>query len=217
MRALASPLFKWCRSDATPGRMDRFGFPARVPAAARAGYVQRALEVADLLGTSLVRIFSNLTVEERLTEPLVDDELLSTALAYAAEAEITLLVENEPVCTASTAQQLSQLLDAYAPQGLRCWLDLANLHQVGDANPEVVAALAPHTAYVHIKDYRASAAERRFCPAGMGEIPYDTLLPVLDRHAPEPAYGIETHVRDTPADAIAGTAAYLRQALEGSR
>ncbi|MFH8339361.1 sugar phosphate isomerase/epimerase family protein [Streptomyces sp. AM6-12] len=84
--ALASPLWKWCRPEATPGKVDTFGFPTQVPPEDRLGWIERAIEAARILGAPVVRIFSHLRVEPGLTEQLLGDPLLAKALEAAATA-----------------------------------------------------------------------------------------------------------------------------------
>ncbi|MEW2615138.1 sugar phosphate isomerase/epimerase family protein [Streptomyces sp. NPDC047880] len=213
--ALASPLWKWCRPEARPGRVDTFGFPTQVPPEERLDWVRRALAAAVTLGAPIVRVFSHLRVEPELTEQFASDPLLAQALEEADRAGVRLLLENEPVCTVAHAEPLLEVLDRYHAQGLGLWLDVANLHEVGQANKETVRALAPYVGYVHVKDYRPTDAGRTFCPAGEGCVPYAEVLPLL--HAAHPAlpYALETHVRDTPADALAAGAAFLRTAIPG--
>ncbi|WP_239334444.1 sugar phosphate isomerase/epimerase [Frankia sp. CiP3] len=213
--ALASPLWKWCRPEARPGRVDAFGFPAQVPPEERLGWIRRAFEAAAILGAPIVRIFSHLRVEPELTEQMASDPLLVKALGAADTAGVRLLLENEPVCTVAHAEPLLAILDRYHGQGLGLWLDVANLHEVGQATGDVVRALAPYVDYVHVKDYRPDDDGRVFCPAGEGVVPYVEVLPLL--HAAHPAlpYGLETHVRDAPADALTTGAAFLRSAIPG--
>ncbi|MEV7471895.1 sugar phosphate isomerase/epimerase family protein [Streptomyces kronopolitis] len=215
--ALASPLWKWCLPKATPGRVDSFGFATQVPPGERLAHVERALEAARILGAPLVRVFSHLKVGG-LTESFVEDPLLPRALALAEQAEVRLLIENEPVCTVADTQSLLTVLERFHDAGLGLWLDLGNLHEVGQAEPATVEALAPYTHYVHIKDYQQAAdGSRRFCPAGTGSVPYDELLPRLGALRPALPYALETHVRDTPAEALAAGSAYLRAALAKAR
>ncbi|MFF4410157.1 sugar phosphate isomerase/epimerase family protein [Streptomyces sp. NPDC001404] len=207
--ALAAPLWKWCRPEATPGRVDSFGFPTRMPVKDRARWVERALAVAAILGTTRVRIFSHLRVEAELTESLEHDHLLPWALERAEAAGVRLLLENEPVCTAHTPDRLLALLSLYP--GLGLWLDLGNLHEVGAATEHTVGALAPFVEYVHIKDFRQHDGHRDFCPAGTGDVPYAPLLKVLHASRPGLPYGLETHVKDDPAGALCEGAGFLRR------
>ncbi|MFJ6661296.1 sugar phosphate isomerase/epimerase family protein [Streptomyces sp. NPDC091377] len=214
--ALASPLWKWCRPEATPGRVDTFGFPTQVPPADRLGWIERAIEAARTLGAPIVRVFSHLQVEPEFTEQLLGDPLLAKALDAANTAGVRLLLENEPVCTVAHAEPLLEVLHRYHGQGLGLWLDVANLHEVGQATPEVVGPLAPYVGYVHVKDYRpADGGGRSFCPAGEGVVPYGEVLPLLHAARPALPYALETHVRDTPADALTAGAAFLRSAVPG--
>ncbi|MBX6391269.1 MAG: sugar phosphate isomerase/epimerase [Frankia sp.] len=214
--ALASPLWKWCRPEATPGRVDTFGFPTQVPPEDRLAWIERAIEAARILGAPVVRVFSHLRVEEELTEQFAGDPLLAKALELANTAGVRLLLENEPVCTVAHAEPLLEVLDRYHGQGLGLWLDVANLHEVGQATGEVVRAMAPYVGYVHVKDYRpADGGGRVFCPAGEGVVPYGEVLPLLHAARPALPYALETHVRDTPADALTAGAAFLRSAVPG--
>ncbi|WP_367140631.1 MULTISPECIES: sugar phosphate isomerase/epimerase family protein [Streptomyces] len=212
--ALASPLWKWCRPEATARRVDSFGFPTRVPLEDRADWIERALSVAHLLGTKRVRVFSHLRVEPHLTDSFEDDPLLPWALERAHAAGVRLLLENEPVCTVAEPGPLLSVLHRHP--GLGLWLDLGNLHEVGTADEPTVAALAPFTEYIHIKDFHQSPGQcRAFCPAGTGDVPYSQLLPVLRRVRPGLPYALETHVKDDPAAALKQGAEYLRRALPG--
>ena len=212
--ALASPLWKWCRPETTPGRVDTFGFPTQVPPEERLGWVERAIEAAAILGAPIVRVFSHLRVEPELTEQLVGDPLPAKALDAANSAGVRLLLENEPVCTVAHTGPLLEILDRYHGQGLGLGLDVANLHEVGQATPEVVSSLAAYVGYVHVKDYRPALTGRSFCPAGEGVVPYGEVLPLLHAARPALPYALETHVRDTPADALTAGAAFLRSAVQ---
>lgn len=215
--ALASPLWKWCRLGATPGQVDSFHFPTKVDPALRSLCVERALRVAELLGTGRVRVFSGLRVEGDLTEHLDGDPLLTQALEMAEQRGVRLLLENEPACTVSTQARLLEVLKRHGHQGLGLWLDLANLHEVGDGSPAAVRALAPYAEYVHIKDYRAPTGGegRTYVPAGTGEVPYTELLPELATARPGLPYALETRVQDKLAAALTEGSAYLRRELSG--
>jgi sugar phosphate isomerase/epimerase len=207
--ALASPLWKWCRPDANPGRVDSWGFPTQVPVAERKGWIDRAFVVADLLGTERIRVFSHLRVEPQLTENFDDDPLLLYALERAESSEKKLLLENEPVCTVVEPIPLLDMLRKY--NGLALWLDLGNLHEVGHAQADTIRELAPYVEYVHIKDFRFEQdGSRRFCAPGSGEVPYPELIPALDELRPALTYTLETHVRDQPAQALEAGVDFLR-------
>ncbi|MGV9426641.1 sugar phosphate isomerase/epimerase family protein [Streptomyces sp. NPDC003656] len=214
--AVASPLWKWCRPEARPGRVDTFGFPTQVPPEERLAWIERAVRAAVVLGAPIVRVFSHLRVEPELTERFAGDPLLARALETARLAGVRLLLENEPVCTVAQAEPLLEVLERYHGQGLGLWLDVANLHEVGQATPGTVRALAPYVGYVHVKDYRPTDdGGRVFCPAGRGTVPYGDVLPLLHAAQPVLPYALETHVRDTPADALTTGAAFLRVAVPG--
>ncbi|MGH3719433.1 MAG: sugar phosphate isomerase/epimerase family protein [Pseudonocardiaceae bacterium] len=211
--ALASPLWKWCRPEATPGRVDSFGFPTRVPIGERERWVRRAIEVARLLDTGRVRVFSHLRVEPELTEDFTADPLLVRALALAGDAGVRLLLENEPVCTTASTRVVAAVLAEHAPAGLGWWLDVANLHELGEDTVTAVTELAAYIDYVHVKDYQpGEGRDKRFCPAGTGVVPYRRVLPILAAQAPAAPWALETHVRDTPRQALTDGARFLHHA-----
>jgi len=212
--ALASPLWKWCQPESAPGRVDSFGFPTRVPHSERERWVDRAVEVAGLLGIERVRVFSHLRVEPDLTEDFATDPLLIRALRLAEQAGMQLLVENEPVCTTATTQAIAAVLERHADAGLRLWLDVANLHELGEDTLASVTALASFVNYVHVKDYIPATGRRKaFCAVGTGVVPYHRVLPILADRAPEAPWALETHVRDNPRQALTDGAAFLRRQL----
>jgi sugar phosphate isomerase/epimerase len=211
--ALASPLWKWCRPEATPGKVDSFGVPTQVPAQDRERWMERALAVADILGTDRVRVFSHLAVGDQ-TETFRGDPLLTHALKAAERAGVQLLLENEPVCTVAEPEPLLEVLREHP--GLGLWLDLGNLYEVGHGTAAAVETLAPYVEYVHVKVYLPRADGRKqFVAAGTGDVPYEELLPLLHRARPGLAYALETHVRESPGDALTRGAAFLRRTIPG--
>lgn len=214
--ALASPLWKWCRPEATPGRVDSFGFPTRFPVGERERWVRRAVEVAGLLGTRRVRVFSHLRVEPELTEDFIADPLLVRALVLARDAGVRLLLENEPVCTTASTRALAAVLTEHAPAGLGLWLDVANLHELGEDTVAAVTELVEFVDYVHVKDYLpAEDRGKRFCPAGTGVVPYRQVLPILAAQAPAAPWALETHIRDTPRQVLTDGVRFLHHARAG--
>ncbi|MFF3128326.1 sugar phosphate isomerase/epimerase family protein [Streptomyces sp. NPDC057908] len=211
--ALASPLWKWCRPEATPGKVDSFGFPTQIPAEDRECWVDRALAVASILGTDRVRVFSHLSVGEQ-TETFLGDPLLTYALKAAERVGVRLLLENEPVCTVAEPAPLLDVLREHT--GLGLWLDLGNLYEVGHGTAAAVEALAPYVEYVHVKDYvPRDDGMKKFVAAGAGDVPYADLIPVLHQIRPVLPYALETHVRETPGDALTRGATFLRSTVPG--
>jgi sugar phosphate isomerase/epimerase len=211
--ALASPLWKWCRPEATPAQVDSFGFPTRVPVEGRERWVRRAVEAAALLGTERVRVFSHLRVGADLTEDFGGDPLLVWALNLARDCGVQLLLENEPVCTTACTRAVAAVLAEHRAAGLGLWLDVANLHEQGEDTIASVLELAGYIEYVHVKDYLpGSGGRKRFTAAGRGVVPYARVLPILAQRAPGAPWALETHVADTPRQALAKGAAFLRRA-----
>lgn len=185
--------------------------------------LDRALEAAEILGTTLVRVFSfhvPAGKAGRHREPVL--ERLTGLAALAGDAGKILLLENEKGVYADTPERCLDVLEAVASPALRLALDPANLVQVGVRPLEQAwPLLAPHVAHVHVKDARL--ADGTVVPAGEGDSGWPGLLAALAGRGYQGFLTLEPHL------AMAGTAggfsgpdgwhravAALRRLLDGS-
>ncbi|HEX8036722.1 MAG TPA: sugar phosphate isomerase/epimerase family protein [Ktedonobacterales bacterium] len=159
------------------------------------GRLGRAIEVADALGTRLIRVFSfyvaNDEAEQRRGEVLARMALLAER---AKRAGVTLLHENEKDIYGDTAARCHDLLTSIDSPALRLAFDPANFVQVGvrpmaDAWP----LLAEYVAHVHIKDAVFSDGTVR--PAGEGDGDIQHLLEALVKRGYSGFLTLEPHLQ----------------------
>lgn len=158
---------------------------------------RRALEVAKRVGTTNVRIFSFYLPKD---EPPAHyrDEVLRRMAALAAIAakeapEALLLHENERNIYGEQPAECADILNSIAARNLKAIFDPANFIQVKvrpfqDAFP----LLAPHIAYMHIKD--ATWADGRVTPAGQGDGQLREILSALKGRGWEGVLALEPHL-----------------------
>lgn len=120
-------------------------------------WIARAIEVADLLGASAVRIDSAMSKEKELdfeARVKIFAEGLSGALKRTPDSKVTLGIENHGF----QGNNLAFLLNVYQLVGsdrLGSTLDTGNFYWRGYPLSEVygiLRALAPHTKHTHVKN-----------------------------------------------------------------
>ena len=128
--------------------------------------LRRTLEIADILGTKRVRMFSYYIPAghrpEDFTQAVIDR--LGGMLALAEEAGILLCHENEKGIYGDTAPRCLELLKALP--ALRGVFDPANFIQCGQDVWEAWELLGDRIDYLHIKD---ALTDGTVVPAGEGE------------------------------------------------
>ncbi|MBI2736750.1 MAG: sugar phosphate isomerase/epimerase [Rhodospirillales bacterium] len=232
--AFVSPAFKW----KAPGRWANgggkvdFAFdPKQCPVE---DWVAHAMQIAVILGAPHMRIFSYLryggfrpTDLSRLTDQLA--KLLGLAHHY----DITLQLENEPVCNVGNIAELAAFFVADEKASkevipdeeeefekdtqpklryLRPLVDIANSWSTGERPSDAdIAALAPFTTAIHLKDRDLSA--NRTVPLGDGDVPWPAELKRLlsGVETKEVLASIETHCPQDGRNATARSLAGLRR------
>lgn len=233
--AFVSPAFKWKAPGklASGGGKVDFAFdPAECP---DEDWVAHAMQIAVILGAPHMRIFSYLRYGGfrpadlgRLTNHL------NKLLGLAAHYDITLQLENEPVCNVGNIAELAAFFVAdekaakeatpdeeeeFEEQDsqpslryLRPLVDIANAWSTGERPSDAdIAVLAPFTTAIHLKDRDLSA--KRTVPLGDGDVPWVTELKrLLSRvETKEVLASIETHCPHDGRNATARSLAGLRR------
>lgn len=205
----ATPLLKWARRGTSAGSAgDQFGFDAK--GRSDAELFEDAVEAAALLGTRNLRIFTYLTYAGFKPSDLDDD--FGQLLALADKYDVTLHVENEPVCNIATVPELTALVKAWNHPRLRALLDIGNAaNRDAPPTPADLAAVMPFVDMMHFKDY--AKARRAFAPMGEGDVPYAALLPTCwAAAAGRPLMlTVETHVPGDQPNATRRSVAALRR------
>jgi sugar phosphate isomerase/epimerase len=232
--AFVSPAFKWKapgRSANGGGKVDFAFDPKDCPAE---DWVAHAMQIAVILGAPHMRIFSYLRYGGfrpadlgRLTDQLA--KLLGLAHHY----DVTLQLENEPVCNVGNIAELAAFFVAdekaamEAPAGeeeefeqdtqpklryLRPLVDIANAWSTGERPSDAdIACLAPFTTAIHLKD--RDLAANRTVPLGDGDVPWPAELKRLlsGVEVKEVLASIETHCPHDGRNATARSLAGLRR------
>ena len=235
--AFVSPAFKWKAPGrfTSAGKVDFAFDPAQCPAE---DWAAHAMQIAVILGAPHVRIFSYLRYggfKPSDLAGLTGD--LTKLLALAGHYDITLQLENEPVCNVGNITELAEYFrileeanlkanrerdveeriekgDEYyeEPFYLKPLVDIANAWSTGERPSDAdIAVLAPITTAIHLKD--RDLAAKRTVPLGDGDIPWpDELRRLLSRvKAKEVLASIETHCPHDGRNATARSVAGLRR------
>ncbi|MBV8189137.1 MAG: hypothetical protein JOY64_25770 [Alphaproteobacteria bacterium] len=234
--AFVSPMFKWQAPGRTTngGKVDFAFDPAECPAP---NLVNHAIQIAVILGAAHMRIFSWLRYDGFKPEHMgqLSGEL-SKLMGQASHYDITLQLENEPVCnigniaeladfftprqaepeTSTDAQDEEDAEEAERPHSdqiyLRPLVDIANAWATGEKPSDAdIGTLAPLTTAIHLKDRDLSA--RRTVPLGDGDVPWpDELRRLLSGvQARQVLASIETHCPHDGRNATAKSLAGLRR------
>ena len=233
--AFVSPAFKWKapgKSTSGNGKVDFAFDPKECPVE---DWVAHAMQIAVILGAPHMRIFSYLRYggfQPADLGKLTDH--LSKLLGLAGHYDITLQLENEPVCNVGNIAELAAFFEAdekaskeEAPDEeeafeqqdsqpklryLRPLVDIANAWSTGERPSDAdIAVLAPLTTAIHLKDRDLTA--NRTVPLGDGDVPWPAELKRLlgGVETKEVLASIETHCPQDGRNATARSLAGLRR------
>ena len=138
----------------------------------------RVFEIANIMETKLVRVFSFYAPEGKNIHDCRDDVLgaITDMLALAKKYGVTLCHENEAKIYGDTPKYCRELLDAFGGE-LKCVYDMGNFVLEGvDPYPESYELLKKDIAYFHIKDALFAGA---IVPPGKGDA---KIKEILDAH-----------------------------------
>lgn len=192
----ATPLFKWYVNTSDPEIVhDSFGFNPHLSLEEKRKTIQRTIELAAFLDITKLRIFSGLGFTENAGKNFAKDPLLIYALELAEEANIHLLLENEPVCRIHTPRDLIEFFTSNDHPNLGYWLDIANLIELGyEISDEFIESIVARLEYIHVKDFKIIGNLKKYVPVGKGIIPYkDILHNIVTHKATGITVTVETH------------------------
>lgn len=206
-----SPVLKWPAPGKAPagGKVDFAFDPATCPSS---DPLAHAFAVAEALGAPRIRVFSHLRYPGFLADDLIPPMRRLFDLAH--DFDITIEVENEPVCNIGSIAELAAYfatLPVPSPY-LRPLVDIGNSWSIGQPpTDEQIASLAPMVDLIHLKDRDFGA--RRTVPLGDGQVPWIMELKRLlgGVTAPEVVASLETHCPQDGRNATARSVAALRR------
>ena len=156
---------------------------------------KRAVEIAKMLGTKKIRIFSFYMPKGENPSSYLD-EVIARLKAFLDAAEgsgVDCCLENEKDLYGDTPERMMDLFEALGPR-LKGIFDPANYLQSGVK--DTVAAfkkLLPYTDYMHIKD--AKIKDGHVVPAGMGDGKISELIQMFSQVEGERFLSIEPHLK----------------------
>jgi len=211
-----SPLLKWPAPNkaSSNGPVDFAFDPEQCP---QQDVLAHAFDIANALGASHIRAFSHLRYPGFAPRDLHDT--VDRLTAMARERNVTIELENEPVCNLGSTAELARFFEAMpnatgpgAAGHFRPLVDIGNSNSMG-APPEAadIASLAPKVDMIHLKDRDFTA--KRTVPLGDGDVPWANELKRLLRgvEAPEVIASIETHCPHDGRNATARSVRALRR------
>jgi sugar phosphate isomerase/epimerase len=227
--SFVSPMFKWLAPGKTPSGA-KVDFPFNPIECPVKEVVTHAMQIAVILGAPHMRIFSYLRYDGFKPEDLWElSDDFGKLMGLAGHYDITLQLENEPVCNIGNIAELAYLFtpreadpdeeteeeefeeDSGDPNSsqiyLRPLVDIANAWATGEKPSDAdIGTLAPLTTAIHLKDRDLAAG--RTVPLGEGDVPWPAELRRLlsGVQAREVLASIETHC---PHDARSATAKSL--------
>ncbi len=144
-----------------------------LPADHEVARLRRVIEVAKVLDTRYIRVFSYFRAAGQSPEDIREAviERMKLLAAEAAKSGVVLLHENEKEIYGDTPERVLDLLESVDSPNLRAAWDNANFVQVG-VRPytDAYAMLRPYLEYLQVKDAIASTGEVVPTGAGDGEL-----------------------------------------------
>ena len=203
---LASPVFK-CALD--PSRAvasgDTFG-QEEESLEAHFSKLNRMFEIAKLLKTNKIRIFS--FWREKNPSHYEDEviEHLKKAAGIAAEAKCILLLENEGSCNGGFSHEVARIVQNVNSPNLKALWDPGNeAHGGRSAFPEGYQEIKDLIGHVHLKDALIEKGDPKCVPIGEGEVPFVDQLQALQNDGYTGLFTIETHYIPEGGTAMDGT------------
>jgi len=166
------------------------------PMAPHMDALARCIEIAHIMGTPYVRVFSFFPPQSgdfTGTRPEVFDRL-SKMLQAARKGGVILLHENEHDVYGRTTAECLDIMKTFGGEHFKCIFDPANF-VIGDVEPyddAWVNGLGDLTFWFHIKD--ALKSEKSCCPTGHGQGQFDKIFADLKRRRWSGTMTIEPHL-----------------------
>lgn len=219
--AIASPLFKWYLNK--PNKklsFDSFYFNPILTDEEKKKYITKTLDIAEILETNIIRIFSNLKLNNLSIPDVLSDKNFIFALEEAKKRKISLALENEPICPINDIGGLREVVKKFKGLGLKLWFDIANFYQLGEqVTKEDLINLRNEIIYFHIKDFVKELSKHKYVPLGEGDLNYKRLISdirnVFDKK--KVILSLETHVKENKIEATQKSLDSLRKLISNKR
>lgn len=205
--AIASPLFKCALDPSRPiATGDTFG-QKEESLEAHFAKLDTVIQLAKLLGTTRIRIFSFWReVEPQLYREDIVHQLRRAAQVAQREG-VLLLLENEPSCNGGFAEEVAAIVRSVDSPALRGLWDPGNEAYGGrEAFPAGYGFMKDFLAHIHLKDaYITEDGTARCVPLGSGNVPVIPHLKALLADGYDGLFTIETHYIPEGGNQMTGT------------
>ena len=195
--AIASPLLKCVLEDGPvlDTRFEHDVFAAKHTLADQARLTERAIKVAEMLGASIIRVFSYWrTVEpERCYE--ASARALSDLAQVARREDLMIGLENEHACNVGTGAETAKLLRLVPDAEVGIVWDPANALVAGEvAFPDGYGQLPKQRiVHVHTKDCGMRSGKPEWGPLGTRHVPWKKQIRRLIEDGYSGYLSLETH------------------------
>jgi L-ribulose-5-phosphate 3-epimerase len=207
--SIASPVLKCVLPDAPAldDRVQQDVFGARHTFADQPRLTARALDIAERMGASVIRVFSFW----RTVDPPRTFDAVAAALRDLADRALArglvIGLENEHACNVATAAETARLLTLVDHPALKVIWDPANALVAGEhPYPDGYSRLpASRIVHVHAKDCRVTDHKPTWGPLGEMGIDWKGQLRALVRDGYQGAISLETHWTGPGGDKLQGS------------
>lgn len=192
--------------------------PVSAPLAPQLAALDRALDIAEMLGTRYVRIFSWYIPEGDDPSRHRDDVLdrLGSMAQQAAARGIVLVHENERGLYGDSPARCHDLLESVASPALRAVWDPGNFVACGfDPLRDTYPLLRPWIEYVHVKD--VDRTTRTIVVAGKGDAGWPECIAALSASGYSGPFALEPHLAVAGAKGGFSGPALFREAATALR
>ena len=182
LSALGSPLGKIGITDPFEKHLEEF---------------KRAVEIAHMMDTSNIRMFSFYVPQNFREDPSIKEEVwkrMNQFVEYAKKENVILLHENEKGIYGEMAKECKELMDDFGCKNFKAIFDFANFVQARQDTLKAYEILKDHIAYIHVKD--ALWETGKVVPAGFGDGHLKEILDQLFASGFEGFLSLEPHLFD---------------------
>jgi fatty-acyl-CoA synthase len=163
----------------------RFNLPATAERDRQVAELLAWIALARALQVPIIRVFGGEqgSADPPSSDQEADDRVIRALRQAAPDAEragVIIAVETHDAF--SSARRVSRVLEAVGSTHVAALWDSHHPYRVGESVEQVIAALGPRIAHVHVKDARRQAdGSWQLAPMGEGDVPVRDMIAALDR------------------------------------
>ena len=174
--------------------------------------VKRAIDLADMLNTRIIRIFAGFIEKSKITESTYKKvwDSFNIVGKYAENKNVTLCIENHGGITANGDDCL-KVLKGIKSKAVAINFDPANFYFYGEDPLKGLRKVAKYVKYAHWKDVKKVNGKLEYCAFGEGVIDWPPIIKELSKNGYSGYYSIEY---ETFEDVERGTLSSLNKLKE---